>query len=53
MGFWYMNGFNLTLLGKYGWKFMTNLDVMATKVFNAKYFSNDNFLGAPVRHNPI
>jgi len=52
MGFCYIHGFNLAMLGKKGWNFLTNPNVMVSRIFKAKYFSNGNCLGASLRHNP-
>lgn len=52
MGFIYLHGFNLSMLGKQGWKFISNQDAIVTKVFRAKYFPNVDFLDANLGHNP-
>ena len=44
--------FNLSMLGNQGYKFSANLDAIATKVFQAKYFHNDGFMEAPLGHKP-
>jgi hypothetical protein len=45
LGFRDLHGFNLAMLGKQGWKFMTNRDAMVTRVFKAKYFPRGDFIG--------
>nr|KYP76960.1 hypothetical protein KK1_021223 [Cajanus cajan] len=52
MGFRNLYGFNLAMLGKHGWKFLTNQDAIVTCVFKAKYFPRGDFLGANLGHNP-
>nr|KYP34809.1 Transposon TX1 uncharacterized [Cajanus cajan] len=52
MGFRNLYGFNLAMLGKQGWKFLTNQDAIVTRVFKAKYFPRGDFLGANLGHNP-
>jgi len=47
-----MHAFNLAMLGKQGWRLMTNQDTMIAKVFKAKYFPSVDFLEAQLRHNP-
>jgi hypothetical protein len=46
MGFQSIHGFNLAMFGKQDWKMLTNPDAIVTKKFKAKYFPNENFLGA-------
>lgn len=38
LGFRDLRGFTLAMLRNQGWKFMTKLDTMVTRVFKAKYF---------------
>lgn len=52
LGFCHLHDFNLSMLGKQGWKVSTNEDAIVTKVFKVKYFSNRSFLDVPLRHNP-
>lgn len=52
MGFRHIHGFNLAMLGKQGWNFLTNPDAMVSQIFQAKYFPNGNFLGSSLGHNP-
>nr|KYP54015.1 hypothetical protein KK1_000181 [Cajanus cajan] len=46
MGFRHLHSFNLAMLGKQGWKFLTNQDAILTRIFKAKYFPRGDFLGA-------
>ncbi|CAN0884119.1 Uncharacterized mitochondrial protein AtMg00310 [Linum grandiflorum] len=43
MGFRDLQHFNLAMLGKQGWKFLTNLDAWVSRVFKAKYFPQGTF----------
>lgn len=43
--------FNLAMLSKQAWKFLTEDDLMVTKVFKAKYFSQGEFLESKIGHN--
>lgn len=52
MGFRDLKAFNLALLGKKGWKFLTNHDGFVTRLFKAKYFPRGDFLTSAVGHNP-
>jgi len=52
MGFRNIYGFDLAMLGKQGWNFLTNPDAMVSRIFKAKYFPNGDFLGAFLGHNP-
>ncbi|KAK2407645.1 Ribonuclease H superfamily protein [Trifolium repens] len=52
MGFRSIHGFNLAMLGKQGWNFLTNPDAMVSRIFKAKYFPKGNFLGSSLGHNP-
>lgn len=47
-----LHGFNLAMLGKQGWKLLTNLDAIVTRVFKAKYFPKVDFLRTAIGHNP-
>ncbi|PNX86605.1 ribonuclease H, partial [Trifolium pratense] len=52
MGFRHLYGFNLAMLGKQGWKLLTNHDTILSRVFKAKYYSKEGFLDAKLGHNP-
>jgi len=52
MGFKDLSVFNLAMLGKQGWKFITEADSLVTRIFKARYFPNGTFLTAKIGHNP-
>jgi ribonuclease HI len=52
MNFRHFYGFNLAMLGKQGWKLLTDQDTIVTKIFKARYFPQSDFLGARLGHNP-
>jgi hypothetical protein len=52
MGFRHLFGFNLAMLGKQGWKLLTNQDTIVARIYKAKYFPKTDFLGARLGHNP-
>ncbi|XP_073017378.1 uncharacterized mitochondrial protein AtMg00310-like [Primulina eburnea] len=52
LGFRDFHNFNLAMLGKQGWKFLSNPDALICKVFKAKYYPNGDFLNAKLEHNP-
>jgi len=47
-----LEGFNLAMLGKQGWKLITKSSYLLTRVLKAKYFPRSGFLGATIGHNP-
>jgi hypothetical protein len=52
MGFKDLSAFNLSILGKQGWKFITEPDSLVAWIFKARYFPTGSFLTATVGHNP-
>jgi len=52
MGFHHLYGFNLAMLGKQGWRLLTNQDTIVSRVFKARYFPRCDFLEARLGHNP-
>ena len=48
MGFHDMRIFNLALLGKHGWRFITNPDSLCARVIKGRYFPDGEFLEATV-----
>lgn len=52
MGFRHLFGFNLVMLGKQGWKLLTEQDTIVTRIYKARYFPRTDFLGARLGHNP-
>ena len=53
LGFRDFRDFNLAMLGKQGWRFLTNPDSLVSKVYKARYFPGGNFLDAILGNNPI
>ena len=52
MGFKDLTAFNLAMLGKQGWKFVTEPYSLVSKLFKANYFPNNIYLTATISHNP-
>jgi len=52
MGFKDLSAFNLALLGKQGWKFITEPDSLVAHIFKARYFPTGSYLMAQIDHNP-
>lgn len=52
LGFKRLHEFNLALLAKQGWRFLTQPDSLATKIFKARYFADGSFLQAKLGANP-
>ena len=52
MGFKDLSVYNLSMLGKQGWKFLTEPITLASRIFKAKYFPNKSFLNTSIGHNP-
>jgi len=52
MGFKDLSAFNLALLGKQGWKFITEPNTLVARIFKARYFPSGSYLMATVGHNP-
>jgi hypothetical protein len=44
MGFKSLHAFNLAMLGKQGWRVMSNPDILSSKIYKAKYFPHCDFL---------
>lgn len=44
LGFRRLHEFNVALLGKQGWRLVTNSNTLVARIFKAKYFPNDSFL---------
>jgi hypothetical protein len=51
MGFKDLSAFNLAMLGKQGWKFITEPDSLVAQIFKARYFPSGSYLTATVGHN--
>lgn len=52
MGFRDFRDFNLAMLGKQGWRFMTNANSLVSRLYKARYFANSDFLNSKLGHNP-
>ena len=52
MGFRNLHSFNLAMLGKHGWNFLSNPHTLASRLIKAKYFPQGNFLSAHLGSNP-
>lgn len=52
MGFRNFRDFNVSMLGKQGWRIMTNPNSLVAKLYKARYFVNTDFLNASIGHNP-
>ena len=52
MGFRHFFGFNLAMLGKQGWRLLTNQDTIVTRIYKAKYFPKTDFFGGLSRPQP-
>jgi hypothetical protein len=48
MGFKNLEFFNLALLGKHGWRFITHPDSLCCRVLKSKYFLDSDFMQATV-----
>jgi hypothetical protein len=52
LGFKDLTAFNLAMLGKQGWKFLTEPNSLVSRMYKARYFPNNTFLTATIGHNP-
>ena len=52
MGFKDLTAFNLAMLGKQGWKFITEPDSLVACIYKARYFPSHSYLMAQIWHNP-
>lgn len=52
MGFRHVYGFNLSMLGKQGWRLLTNQYTIVSRVFKDIYFLKVDFFKVRVGHNP-
>lgn len=52
MGLRSLREFNIALLGKQGWRLLTEPNCLLAWIFQARYYPGANFLGAQIGHNP-
>lgn len=52
MGFKQIHHFNVALLGKQGWRLLTNPNSLVARVFQARYYPKSSFMEASIGHNP-
>lgn len=52
MGFRHLHDFNIALLGKQGWRLLTNPESLVAKVYKARYYPQGNFLSATLGGSP-
>lgn len=52
LGFRNFRDFNLSLLGKQGWRLLTKPDNLSTKLYKARYFPEGNFIDSKLGNNP-
>ncbi|VFQ74389.1 unnamed protein product [Cuscuta campestris] len=52
MGFKEIRNFNVAMLGKKGWRFLTKHVALVSRVFKARYFPKSSFLEASLRGTP-
>jgi len=52
MGFKDLSAFNLAMLGKQAWKFLSEPQSLVSGIFKARYFPTRSFLNANIGHNP-
>ncbi|XP_058776331.1 uncharacterized protein LOC131650640 [Vicia villosa] len=52
LGFKDFRAFNLAMVAKQGWNFLTKPHSLVSKIFKARYFPNSSFLDANVGSNP-
>uniref|UniRef100_A0A803NJK8 Reverse transcriptase n=1 Tax=Cannabis sativa TaxID=3483 RepID=A0A803NJK8_CANSA len=51
MGFRHLRDFNLSLLGKQGWRLISRPDSLVAKVLKARYFPNGSYLNSSLGNN--
>jgi len=52
MGFSNFKAFNLAMVAKQGWSFLSKPESLVTRVFKSRYFPHSSFLGAKLGYNP-
>ncbi|XP_019178178.1 PREDICTED: uncharacterized protein LOC109173404 [Ipomoea nil] len=52
LGFKELRAFNLAMLGKQAWRFLTQPESLVSRVYKAKYYPNKSFFDACLGNNP-
>jgi hypothetical protein len=52
MGFRDLHSFNLAMIAKQGWNFMTKPHTLVAKLYKARYFPNSSLFDSCLGHNP-
>ncbi|XP_019185275.1 PREDICTED: uncharacterized protein LOC109180242 [Ipomoea nil] len=52
LGFKDLKAFNLAMLGKQAWRFLTNTDSLVSRVYKARYYPKLSFSEASIGNNP-
>lgn len=52
LGFRHLHEFNVSLLGKQDWRLVTKPNSLVARMFKAKYFPKESFLGAKLGTSP-
>jgi hypothetical protein len=52
IGFWNFKSFNLAMVAKQGWNFLSNHGSLVTRNFKARYFPRTSFLDSKLGYNP-
>ncbi|KAH9802749.1 reverse transcriptase domain-containing protein [Citrus sinensis] len=52
IGFKRLHLFNVAMLGKQGWRLLTNPNTLVARLFNARYYPNTSFAEAQLGSNP-
>lgn len=52
IGFHKLHDFNLALIGKQAWRFITKPELLVSRIYKACYFPNCDFLEESIGSNP-
>ena len=52
MGFQKLHEFNVAMLGKQGWRLLSEMSSLVARVLKARYYPNTSFLKAKLGSNP-
>ncbi|XP_030497624.2 uncharacterized protein LOC115713283 [Cannabis sativa] len=52
LGFRLLHDFNLAMLAKQGWRFLTHPNSLVSRIYKACYFPHDDYLSADLGRNP-